>query len=197
MDLLRAILAAGTKLVIIGGGYVGLEVAAVAIKHGADVTLIEAAPRVLARVAGLEISAFYEQAHRTAGVAIHTGAGVASLAEGEPGHVGAVKLTDGGLSPRISCSPASALLPNVELAAEAGLKVDNGIWVDEYCRTEDDDIMAIGDCSNHPSSFLGRPRAAGIRAQRARTGTRRGRHHHRQDGALWRHPLVLVRTSII
>ena len=85
VDLLRAILAAGTKLVIIGGGYVGLEVAAVAIKHGADVTLIEAAPRVLARVAGLEISAFYEQAHRAAGVAIHTGAGVESPGGGRAG----------------------------------------------------------------------------------------------------------------
>ena len=156
VDFLRHRLAAGTKLVIIGGGYVGLEVAAVAIKHGLNVTLIEAAPRVLARVAGLEISAFYEQAHRTAGVAIHTGAGVESLAEGEPGHVGHVVLTDGRRFSADFVLAGIGLLPNVELAAEAGLKVDNGIWVDEYCRTEDHDILAIGDCSNHPSSFLGR-----------------------------------------
>jgi 3-phenylpropionate/trans-cinnamate dioxygenase ferredoxin reductase subunit len=156
VDFLRHRLAAGTKLVIIGGGYVGLEVAAVAIKHGLDVTLIEAAPRVLARVAGLEISAFYERAHRMAGVKIHTGAAVESLAEGEPGHVGHVVLADGRRFPADFVLAGIGLLPNVELAAEAGLKVDNGIWVDEYCRTEDHDILAIGDCSNHPSSFLGR-----------------------------------------
>ena len=149
-------LAAGTRLVIIGGGYVGLEVATVAIKHGLNVTLIEAAPRLLARVAGLEISAFYEQAHRAAGVAIHTGAGVESLAESEPGHVGHVVLNDGRRFPADFVLAGIGLLPNVELAAETGLKVDNGIWVDEYCRTEDHDILAIGDCSNHPSSFLGR-----------------------------------------
>jgi 3-phenylpropionate/trans-cinnamate dioxygenase ferredoxin reductase subunit len=156
VDFLRHRLAAGTRLVIIGGGYVGLEVAAVAIKHGLDVTLIEAAPRLLARVAGLEISAFYEQAHRAAGVAIHTGAAVERLEEGEPGHVGHVVLADGRRFPADFVLAGIGLLPNVELAAEAGLKVDNGIWVDEYCRTEDHDILAIGDCSNHPSSFLGR-----------------------------------------
>ena len=156
VDFLRHRLAAGTRLVIIGGGYVGLEVAAVARKHELDVTLIEAAPRVLARVAGLEISAFYEQAHRDAGVAIYTGAAVESLAEGAPGHVGHVVLTDGRRFPADFVLAGIGLLPNVELAAAAGLKVDNGIWVDEYCRTEDPDILAIGDCSNHPSSFLGR-----------------------------------------
>jgi 3-phenylpropionate/trans-cinnamate dioxygenase ferredoxin reductase subunit len=156
VDFLRQRLAARTKLVIIGGGYVGLEVAAVARKHELDVTVIEAAPRVLARVAGLEISAFYEQAHRAAGVAIHTGAAVESLTEGEPGHVGHVVLTDGRRFPADCVLAGIGLLPNVELAAEAGLKVDNGIWVDEYCTTQDPDILAIGDCSNHPSSFLGR-----------------------------------------
>ena len=73
---LRAMLVPGARLVIIGGGYVGLEVAAVAVKHGLRITLIEAAPRVLARVAGLEISAFYERVHRAAGVEIITGAAV-------------------------------------------------------------------------------------------------------------------------
>jgi 3-phenylpropionate/trans-cinnamate dioxygenase ferredoxin reductase subunit len=153
---LRTRLSAGTKVVIIGGGYVGLEVAAIAVKHGLDVTIIEAAPRVLARVAGVEISAFYERAHRAAGVTIHTGAGVESLAEGAPGHVGHVVLADGRRFPADFVLAGIGLLPNVELAAACGLHVNNGIWVDEYCRTEDTDILAIGDCSNHPSPFLGR-----------------------------------------
>jgi 3-phenylpropionate/trans-cinnamate dioxygenase ferredoxin reductase subunit len=152
---LRTRLSAGTKVVIIGGGYVGLEVAAIAVKHGLDVTIIEAAPRVLARVAGVEISAFYEL-DAAAGVTIHTGAGVESLAEGAPGHVGHVVLADGRRFPADFVLAGIGLLPNVELAAACGLHVNNGIWVDEYCRTEDTDILAIGDCSNHPSPFLGR-----------------------------------------
>ncbi len=158
VDGIRLKFATGSKVVIIGGGYVGLEVAAVAVKHGLSVTLIEAAPRVLARVAGVEISAFYEKAHRDAGVQIHTGAAVASLAASasQPGHVASVMLSDGRSFPADFVLAGIGLLPNVELAADAGLRVDNGIWVDEYCCTEDPAILAIGDCSNHPSSFLGR-----------------------------------------
>jgi 3-phenylpropionate/trans-cinnamate dioxygenase ferredoxin reductase subunit len=155
---IRRRLTQGASVVIIGGGYIGLEVAAVAIKLGLAVTVVEAAPRVLARVAGAEISAFYQQAHRDAGVTILTGQGVDSLlpSSGAPGHVDGVMLADGRVLPADFVIAGVGLVPNDTLARDAGLHADNGIWVDEFCRTEDPAILAIGDCSNHPSAFLGR-----------------------------------------
>jgi 3-phenylpropionate/trans-cinnamate dioxygenase ferredoxin reductase subunit len=155
---LRPRFVSGARLVIIGGGYIGLEVAAVAAKHGLYVTVLEAAPRVLARVAGTELSAFYEQAHRAAGVSIVTGAMVESIEakNDDSSAVGFVNLADGRQFAADFVLAGVGLLPNTEVAAEAGLKVDNGIWVNEYCRTEDPAVFAIGDCSNHPSIFLGR-----------------------------------------
>jgi 3-phenylpropionate/trans-cinnamate dioxygenase ferredoxin reductase subunit len=155
---LRGALAAGRRMVIVGGGYIGLEVAAVAVKAGLAVTLIEAAPRVLARVAGAEISAFYEKAHRDAGVVIHTGQGVTALTarDDDPARVGGVMLADGAVLPADVVVAGVGLVPHTELAAAAGLRVENGIWVDEYCRTEDPHVLAIGDCANHPCPFLGR-----------------------------------------
>jgi 3-phenylpropionate/trans-cinnamate dioxygenase ferredoxin reductase subunit len=155
---IRAYLTPGARLVIIGGGYIGLEVAAVAVKLGVEVTVIEAAPRVLARVAGMEISAFYEKAHRDAGVTVLTGQSVTALTAlpENPAHVGAVLLADGRTLPADFVIAGVGLVANTQLAEAAGLKVDNGIWVDEYCRTDDPDVLAIGDCANHPSAFLGR-----------------------------------------
>jgi 3-phenylpropionate/trans-cinnamate dioxygenase ferredoxin reductase subunit len=155
---IRARMAAGRRLVIVGGGYIGLEVAAVAVKLGVDVTVVEAAPRVLARVAGQEISAFYEQMHRDAGVAVLTGVSVAALVPGPglPQSVGGVALADGRTLPADFVIAGVGLVPNDGLARQAGLRVENGIWVDEYCRTEDPAVLAIGDCANHPSAFLGR-----------------------------------------
>jgi 3-phenylpropionate/trans-cinnamate dioxygenase ferredoxin reductase subunit len=155
---LRGALAAGRRMVIVGGGYIGLEVAAVAVKAGLAVTLIEAAPRVLARVAGAEISAFYEKAHRDAGVVIHTGQGVTALTarDDDPARVGSVVLANGAVLPADVVVAGVGLVPHTELAAAAGLRVENGIWVDEYCRTEDPHVLAIGDCANHPCPFLGR-----------------------------------------
>jgi 3-phenylpropionate/trans-cinnamate dioxygenase ferredoxin reductase subunit len=155
---IRRAMGTGRRLVIVGGGYIGLEVAAVAVKAGVAVTVVEAAPRVLARVAGPEISAFYEQVHRDAGVVIHTGQTVAALLEAanDPGRVGAVRLGDGREIPADVVVAGVGLIANTELAEDAGLKVENGIWVDEFCRTEDPHILAIGDCANHPCPFLGR-----------------------------------------
>ena len=158
VNAIRAYLQPGRRLVIIGGGYIGLEVAAVAVKQAVVVTVIEAAPRVLARVAGMEISAFYEKAHRDAGVTVLTNQSVAALTAmpEDPSHVGAVVLASGQTLQADFVIAGVGLVANTELAEHAGLKVDNGIWVDEYCRTEDPDVLAIGDCSNHPSAFLGR-----------------------------------------
>lgn len=158
VDAIRPHLSAGEALAIIGGGYIGLEVAAVARKHGLEVTVIEAAPRVLARVAGMEISAFYEKAHRDAGVTVLTSQTVQNLQPGarDPERVGSVTLGGGGEVRADFVVVGVGLIPHTELAEQAGLKVDNGIWVDEYCRSEDPDILAIGDCANHPCAFLGR-----------------------------------------
>ena len=155
---IRAYLTPGARLVIVGGGYIGLEVAAVAIKQGVSVTVIEAATRVLARVAGMEISAFYEKVHRDAGVTVLTNQSVTALTAmpEDPAHVGAVLLGDGRTLPADFVIAGVGLVANTQLAEAAGLKVDNGVWVDEYCRTEDPYVLAIGDCSNHPSAFLGR-----------------------------------------
>ena len=154
VDRLRAELAPGRRLVVIGGGYIGLEIAAVAVKLGAQVTLLEALPRVLARVATAELSAFYERLHRGRGVDLRTGAGVERL-DGA-GRVETVVLKDGSRMPADLVVVGIGLLPNQELAAASGLAVDNGIVVDAYARTSDPDIVAAGDCARHHNGFLGR-----------------------------------------
>lgn len=151
---LRARAAPGKRLVVIGGGFIGLEVAAVATKLGLKVTVLEGLPHVLARVTAPRMSQFYEEVHRAAGVDLRTGAQVAAL-EGEP-EVTHVVLGDGGRIEADLIVVGIGIVPNVELAAEAGLAVDNGIVVDECARTSDADIVAAGDCTSHPSEFLGR-----------------------------------------
>jgi 3-phenylpropionate/trans-cinnamate dioxygenase ferredoxin reductase subunit len=148
----------GKRLVIAGGGYIGLEVAAVAVKAGLDVEIVEFAPRVLARVAGPELSAFYEKAHREKGVRIRTSTGVESFepAPEDPDRVGAVRCGDGTVLPADLVLVAVGLVPNIELAEQAGLAIGNGIVVDEFCQTSDPDIFAIGDCTEHPLPFAGR-----------------------------------------
>lgn len=155
---LRPHIAAGTRLVIVGGGYIGLEVAAVARKHGLEVTVLEAAPRLLARVAGPELAGFFTDVHRAAGVAIETGANVVALEPdaAEPDRVGAVVLADGRRFAADLVLAGIGLIPSVELAQQAGLKVDNGIWVDEHCATEDPAVFAVGDVANHFCPPLGR-----------------------------------------
>lgn len=142
---------AGAKLVIIGGGYIGLEAAAVARKKDLQVTLIEALPRVLARVTTPELSAFYERVHRSHGVDIRTGVGVHAF-EGDP-RVDTVVLNDGTRLPVDLVIVGIGLVPNTELAEAAGLEVSNGIVVDQFTRTADPNIYAIGDCSNHLNEF--------------------------------------------
>lgn len=147
----------GLRLVIVGGGYVGLEVAAVATKIGMHVTVLETAPRVLARVTAPEISAFYERVHREAGVTIHTGVEVQALEVDNSQDAVTAVLCSGGF--RVEADVVIAgigLIPNTELAQAAGLAVDNGIEVDEYACTADESIVAAGDCTSHPNAKLGR-----------------------------------------
>ncbi len=157
VEAIRSRMRPSARLVLVGGGYVGLEVAATATKLGLHVELVEAAPRLLARVAGPELSGFYEAAHRQAGVRLHLGATLERIiaTRDAPDRAAGVVLENGTT---IECDFVLAgigQIPNTELAVSAGLPVQNGIVVDEYCRTEDAAILAIGDCANHPSSFLG------------------------------------------
>jgi 3-phenylpropionate/trans-cinnamate dioxygenase ferredoxin reductase component len=157
IDRLRGHMRPGLRLVIIGGGYIGLEVAALAIKRGMQVTVLEALPRVLARVTAPEISAFYERIHRAAGVDIRTGVEVTGFEfDLSKDVVSAVVCGDGTRVPADVVIAGIGLIPNTELAKSAGLAVENGIIVDEYARTSDPDIYSAGDCTNHPSALYGR-----------------------------------------
>lgn len=152
---IRGQFTSGKRLVIIGGGYVGLEVAAVAIKNQLHVTVLEAAPRVLARVTAPEISAFYEQVHSTAGVDLKTGVTVEQIVYSDSDNRVTEVVCSDGL--RVSADLVIlgiGLVPNVELAEAAGLDVSNGIVVDEHARTGDPNILAVGDCANYPNQLL-------------------------------------------
>ena len=147
-------LVAGANLAIIGGGYIGLEVAAVVIKRGCKVTVIEALPRVLNRVVAPEMSAFYTDVHRQAGVNILTSTAVTAL-EGQ----GKIEYVVCNTGQRIAADLAIVgigIVPNIAIAQAAGLNCDNGIVVDKFALTSDPDIYAVGDCSNHPNEILGR-----------------------------------------
>ncbi|HSW14577.1 MAG TPA: FAD-dependent oxidoreductase [Solimonas sp.] len=144
----------GQRLVIVGGGYIGLEAASVGIKKELKVTLVEALPRLLARVTGAELSQYYDSVHRRHGVDIRLGVGVQAL-EGN-GKAEAVVLQDGTRLPADIVIVGIGLIPNTELAQQCGVAVDNGILVDLYSQTSDPDIVAAGDCTNHDNGFLGR-----------------------------------------
>lgn len=154
---IRSRFEAGQRLVVVGGGYVGLEVAASAIARGVKVTVLEALPRVLARVTAPQMSAFYEKVHRDAGVDLRTSIEVTGLDFNEAGDaVTAVHCTGGVVIPADLVVVGIGLLPNTEVAQAAGLDVDNGIVVNEHAVTSDPDIVAAGDCTSHPSVFCGR-----------------------------------------
>jgi 3-phenylpropionate/trans-cinnamate dioxygenase ferredoxin reductase subunit len=146
---------AGARLVVVGAGYIGLEVAAVGVQKGLAVSVREIADRVLARVASPELSAFYQCIHADAGVDLRLGEPPISAITGS-GKVEAVVNADGTEDPADMVVIGIGVMPASELAAAAGLPCDNGIVVDEFCQTEDPDILAIGDCTNHPNSLLGK-----------------------------------------
>jgi len=144
--------AAGKRLVIVGGGYIGLELAAVAVKQGLQVTVLEQAPRLMARGVGPIVSTFYERIHREAGVTVVTGCAVTGFEGGD--RVEQVACDSSRHAADIVVVGVGAL-PNVELARDAGLAVDNGIVVDDRCRTDDPAIYAIGDCTNQLHPLVG------------------------------------------
>ncbi|MBD2859537.1 FAD-dependent oxidoreductase [Spongiibacter sp. KMU-158] len=144
---IRKFLGAGKSAVVIGGGYIGLEAAASMRKMGMNVTVLEALPRVLARVTSPEISAFYTRVHTEEGTKILTDVAIEKIEGGN--FVTGVKLADGQVLPANIVLIGVGVLPATELAEAAGLEVDNGIVVDEFARTSDHDIVAAGDCTRH------------------------------------------------
>ena len=159
VDRLRAELSPGRRVVIIGGGYIGLEVAATCREASLAVTVLEAGDRVMNRVVSPAVSAFYEAEHARHGVHILCGARVNSLVggDGSPGtrRVAAVRMDDGRDVPADFVLIAIGVEPTDALARTAGLACDNGILVDEHCRTSDPHIWAAGDCARHPSIHYG------------------------------------------
>jgi 3-phenylpropionate/trans-cinnamate dioxygenase ferredoxin reductase component len=139
------------NIAVIGGGYIGLEAAAVLTKLGCKVTLLEALPRVLARVAGPELSEFYEAEHRAHGVDLRTEVTVEAL-EGE-GRVTGVRLGGGEVIPADAVIVGIGIVPAVGPLLAAGAAGANGVDVDEYCRTSLPDIYAIGDCATFAADY--------------------------------------------
>jgi 3-phenylpropionate/trans-cinnamate dioxygenase ferredoxin reductase subunit len=150
---IRSRLQAGCRIVIIGGGFIGLELAATARAAGAEVTVLEAQPRILRRGVPAEIALVLHKAHVDRGVRILCGQAIASIAETVSGV--AIRLADGSLVEVDFVVVGIGAKPNVTLAAAAGLLIDNGIAVDERLRTADPNIFAAGDCCSFPLSLYG------------------------------------------
>jgi 3-phenylpropionate/trans-cinnamate dioxygenase ferredoxin reductase subunit len=153
---IRADFGPGQRLVIVGGGYIGLEVAATAREQGLEVTVLEMAERVMNRVTCTEVSAFYETAHASHGVHVVCNAGVRAFVGDGSGRVSAVLTEDGAEHSADLVIVGVGVAPVDELAVSAGIECSNGIVVDEHCRTSDPAIYAAGDCTNHPSPHYGR-----------------------------------------
>ena len=153
VDGIRADMHEGANLVIVGGGYIGLEVAAVGVEQGLNVHVLEMEDRILQRVTTPTMSKYYDELHRGRGVQIHTNTGVT-------GFSGDAKVR------KVMCGDTEfaadmvivgiGIVPNIELAEAAGIICDNGIVVDDHCQTSNPDIYAAGDCTNHPNALLDR-----------------------------------------
>jgi 3-phenylpropionate/trans-cinnamate dioxygenase ferredoxin reductase subunit len=140
-----------TEAVVIGGGFIGLEAAAVLAKFGKKVTLLEALDRVMARVAGPDLSNFYQDEHRAHGVDVRLGVAVTAI-EGD-GKVTGVRLADGTIVPADLVVVGIGIVPAVEPLIAAGAEGGNGVRVDAQCRTSLPDIFAVGDCALHANRF--------------------------------------------
>ena len=155
VEMIRVAAHAGRRAVIIGGGYIGLETAASLRALGLEVTVLEATGRVLERVTAPEVSAFFDRIHRQEGVKIRTGVLVEVLS-GED-RVREVVLSGGESIPADLVIVGIGVEPNTDLAAAAGLVIDNGVVIDDQARTSDPDIVAAGDCASHSMARYSRP----------------------------------------
>ncbi len=141
-------------IVVIGGGFIGLELAAVVCSLGKSVTVLEALPRLMSRAVAPLISEFYRELHTSKGVKVVCGASVSEM-QGSGGKVRGVLLSDGTQYSADLVLIGVGVVPNDELARNAGLRTANGVAVDEYLQTDDENIFAIGDCAEHPCEFAG------------------------------------------
>jgi 3-phenylpropionate/trans-cinnamate dioxygenase ferredoxin reductase component len=156
VQAIRARVRPGVRVAIVGAGYIGLECAATFRKLGLDVTVIEMMDRVMNRVVAPEMSRFYQAEHAGHGVNVLTDRTVRGFIGDGDGSVHAVECTDGTQVPADLVIVGIGLVPNCALAQGAGIRCEDGIAVDEHCRTSDPDIYAIGDCCSHPSPRYGR-----------------------------------------
>jgi 3-phenylpropionate/trans-cinnamate dioxygenase ferredoxin reductase subunit len=154
VDALRAELPAVERVAVIGGGYIGLEAAAVLRKRGKQVVLVEALDRVLARVAGPEISRFYAAEHRAQGVDVRLSAAVEGI-EGRDGRVAAVRLQRGESLAAELVIIGIGVEAAVEPLLAAGAEGADGVDIDAFCRTSLPDVYAVGDCAAHENDFAG------------------------------------------
>ena len=154
-DRIRTAMESAERAVVVGGGYIGLEVASVAVEAGLAVTVVETLPRLLSRVATGELAAFYADLHRGRGVDLRLGQAVTGFL-GDGGAVRAVALADGSEVPADLVVVGIGIEPVTDLARAAGLDCDNGIAVDAGCRTSAPDVFAAGDCTSHPNAYFGR-----------------------------------------
>lgn len=153
-EALKARLATAERLAVIGGGFIGLEVAAIARELGKQVVVIEAAERLMARAVAPRVSAFYAELHRAHGVEVLLGTGIEAIRGADGRHV--VLTTDGREHAVDLIVAGIGVVPNSELAEAAGLACHNGIVVDVHARTSDSAIVAAGDCTWHMNGFLER-----------------------------------------
>ena len=151
-DALRSVLETAKRIVVVGAGFIGLEFAAVCAGKNLDVTVIEAADRVMARAVSPETSGWFRQAHERMGVSFLMEAGVSAI-EGQDGRATAVTTAAGRSLPADLVLVGIGVLPNQELAREAGLTVRDGVNVDAFLATADPSVSAIGDCARFPTRF--------------------------------------------
>lgn len=152
VDRMIGELPAVRNVVVIGGGYIGLEAAAVLRKFDKHVTLVEALDRVLARVAGEPLSRFYEAEHGRHGVEVRLSATVECL-EGDHGRISGARLASGEIIPADMVIVGIGIIPAVAQLAQAGADIANGVLVDGLCKTSLPDIFAIGDCAAHSNRY--------------------------------------------
>ena len=152
VDRLMSELPTINEVVVIGGGYIGLEAAAVLSKLGKKVTVLEALDRVLARVAGETLSRFYEAEHRAHGVNVRLNARIDCIEESN-GEASGVRMEDGEILPAQCVIVGIGIIPAIDVLKDAGAVCSNGVEVDEFCRTSLPDVFAIGDLANHVNGF--------------------------------------------
>jgi len=146
-DRIKVMFRTASRVAIIGGGWIGLETAAAARAAGIEVTVLEAGGLPLLRVLGVQVAQILTDLHRRNGVHLRCGVQTAEIT-GEGDHATGVQLTDGSHIPADDVIIGAGITPNTHLAEQAGLKIDNGIWVDEHLHTSHDDVYAAGDVAN-------------------------------------------------